>query len=419
MTMNNDPRIFEFLDREAGPVSADYLDELLARTARTRQRPAWASIERWLPMDLTANRPAFGRLIPLRAIAVLAVVALLIAAILTLYIGSRHPLPPPFGLARNGELVVTLGGDIFTIDQLTGVRTPLVVGDTSDFGVFFSRDGTQLAFLQEAKPSGLNLMVANADGTGTRQLAKGVDGLDWADWSPDGRQIAFLNRSYGRGEINIVNLDGTGTVKLAIDRSAHQMAWLANGKELIFRGEQQFSDDPPVAILAIHPDGSGLRIVSTRAPVNDDDFQDISVSQDGRYVGYRDSGPVSGFDVDILDLSTGTERVLPRAPGALGQAAPAFSPDGRTVAYIRWVAESTVQIVVAPLDGSSTGRLIGPPQSSEGDVINGITFAPDGRSIIANFPAEESTRWLPIDGSPGTVLAQGDLTFASWQRTAP
>ena len=51
----------DWLDEQAGRGVPDYLDEVLARTTRTRQRPAWSSLERWLPMDPTAPprpRPA-------------------------------------------------------------------------------------------------------------------------------------------------------------------------------------------------------------------------------------------------------------------------------------------------------------------------------------------------------------------------
>ena len=45
----------------AGPHSPDYLTDILGRTAHTRQRPAWASLERWLPMDLATPRAATAR----------------------------------------------------------------------------------------------------------------------------------------------------------------------------------------------------------------------------------------------------------------------------------------------------------------------------------------------------------------------
>ena len=54
------------MDEIAPPRLPDYLDDMLRQTGRTRQRPAWASPERWLPMDVIARpapfeRPSCGR----------------------------------------------------------------------------------------------------------------------------------------------------------------------------------------------------------------------------------------------------------------------------------------------------------------------------------------------------------------------
>ena len=82
----------------AGSGAPDYLSDILGRTARTRQRPAWASIERWLPMDLATPRAATAR-IPWRTIGALALVALLLGALLVAYAGSQRRVPAPFGPA--------------------------------------------------------------------------------------------------------------------------------------------------------------------------------------------------------------------------------------------------------------------------------------------------------------------------------
>ena len=39
----------------------DHLAEVLVRSAATRQRPWWSSLERWLPMDLTARASTHAR----------------------------------------------------------------------------------------------------------------------------------------------------------------------------------------------------------------------------------------------------------------------------------------------------------------------------------------------------------------------
>ena len=59
MTYNDgfDRTVSEWLTEQAGRGAPDYLDEVLARTTRTRQRPAWSSLERWLPVHRRPFRP--------------------------------------------------------------------------------------------------------------------------------------------------------------------------------------------------------------------------------------------------------------------------------------------------------------------------------------------------------------------------
>ena len=42
-----------WLDDQAGRGAPDYLGEILVVTGKTRQHPAWSSLERWLPMQTT------------------------------------------------------------------------------------------------------------------------------------------------------------------------------------------------------------------------------------------------------------------------------------------------------------------------------------------------------------------------------
>jgi hypothetical protein len=48
MTLNDgfERTVSDWLDEQAGHGMPGYLDEALARTTRTRQRPAWSSLER-------------------------------------------------------------------------------------------------------------------------------------------------------------------------------------------------------------------------------------------------------------------------------------------------------------------------------------------------------------------------------------
>src|SRR6188508_3206841 len=105
-------RLPEVLDDLGAPNIPDYFDDMLRATARTRQRPAWSSLERWLPMGVIA-RPLPSRPFPTRSLAILLIVGALIATGLLVYAGTRPRLPDPFGPAGNGLIVYsTEGGDI-------------------------------------------------------------------------------------------------------------------------------------------------------------------------------------------------------------------------------------------------------------------------------------------------------------------
>ena len=65
----------------------DYRDDLVQQVARVRQRPAWTFPERWLPMDLTTKAVPGAPRVPWRIVGVLALLAVLLAAMLAVYIG--------------------------------------------------------------------------------------------------------------------------------------------------------------------------------------------------------------------------------------------------------------------------------------------------------------------------------------------
>ena len=70
-----------------GP-DAHYRDRVLQQTARTRQRPAWSFLERWLPMVDVARQPVLAQRLPWRTIGLgLVLIGLLVAMIAALVVG--------------------------------------------------------------------------------------------------------------------------------------------------------------------------------------------------------------------------------------------------------------------------------------------------------------------------------------------
>src|SRR5258708_10940501 len=102
--------VSDWLDEEAGRGTPDYLDAVLAQTTRTRQRPAWSSLERWLPMAITFRARVAPIPRPLWILALLAVLALTAALLVFAGVGKR-PLPH-FGAAANGRIAFVDGGNL-------------------------------------------------------------------------------------------------------------------------------------------------------------------------------------------------------------------------------------------------------------------------------------------------------------------
>jgi dipeptidyl aminopeptidase/acylaminoacyl peptidase len=435
MTTNEgfDRRLSGWLERDAVGHVPDHLDEVLLRTVVTRQRPWWSSPERWLPMDLTTRAnpltaPRIGRPLLMALLLIALVMALVVVAV-----GTQRRVPQPFGVARNGAIVTSHDGDIYKLDPATNAAALLIGGDSQDFAPAFSRDGLKMSFLRgPADPStqsGLALMVADADGSNVRQLTPFVDGLDWADWSADSKQIAYLSIKANTApgpfnprphRINLVNVDGSGSRTLDVPGDAQVVAWLPpDGREIVLRSAPEGVRDPGPRLLAVRSDGTGRRTLATRLPENENDFMTPAVAPDGSHVTYTSNGAVS--HIHVLDPTTFEDRVLPDPTGGLTDqfGTAYFSPDGRSVGYLRAFPEdSTYQFVVAPVDGTTTGIPIGPRLAQPTGDVN-WAFAPDGRSVIVDFDNDGSVWMLPVDGSPGTVLARGAAAFGDIQRLAP
>jgi Tol biopolymer transport system component len=424
-----DRTVSDWLDEQAGHGMPTYLDETLALTIRTRQRPAWSSLERWLPMDLSARRSMFALTNSMRPIALLLLIALLIAVVVALAAGARKPLPAPFGPARNGDLVTSRDGDIYLIDKATSQSRAIAVDDGFDFSPIFSRDGTKFVFLRSdgplAEPAILTLLVADADGSGIRALTPPIKSLDWFDWSPDGTRIVYM----ATGDLYVVDVAGGQPKRLPATGHAHFPTWLPpDGKEIVYRLES-----PSPAIYAIAPDGIGKRrLLSTTPGNNDFDYQGITASPDGAHITFSrwsEDVPDVGLAgwlprLYALDVKTGGEMLFPTANGTGSRGPAVYSPDGKLIAYARIYREGQFQLVIANADGSGDERPIGPkkPGPRDGSDVNASwAFAPDGTALTVRYGTDDAgvTHLLPIDGSPGRDLGSGGFEFVDIQRVAP
>ena len=93
-----------WLDDPYTPPAPEYLGQVLERTRRTRQRPAWASLERWLPMaDKILARPASP---PTRFARLLLVALLVLALAAVVAVVGAQLLKPKVEIPQGGSAVL-------------------------------------------------------------------------------------------------------------------------------------------------------------------------------------------------------------------------------------------------------------------------------------------------------------------------
>ena len=408
----------------AAEAMPDYLDEIVDRVARERQRAWWSSLERWLPVDLTTRATTLAPPRNVRLVLAAGLIVLIVATAI-LAVGSTRTRPaPPFGEARNGAIVFATSGDIYQVASIDSPPRLIVGGPAVDSSPLFWRDGTRLGFLRESDEAGQEfaLMVADSDGSDVRELV-GVSEPPWcADVAPDGSVIAVCAElGSGRG-VYLLKADGSEAPR-HLDIGIHDVAWLGwrppDGRELVYFDNHSGK----LTLYGVRSDGTGRNLIKHIGVVDSATMGqlDPSLSSDGRFMVYAsvDDGV---FRNHLLDLDTGVDGALSLGPVGGHELHGVLSPDGTKLLFHYADGHTDfIQEMLAPLDGSAPAIAIGPPYP----IINGSadlnqSFSPDGGSIVVYAGHEKVARIIDATtggrGRPST-WETGDLP--AWQRQAP
>ena len=171
------------------------------------------------------------------------------------------------------KLTYDVGGtQVFEANQDgTGMKS-LVPGG---YEATWSSSG-KLAYSASVEPSNSEIFVANADGSGARNVtnAPGYDD-DSAVWSPDGTKLAFV-RFYGSaGEIFVMNADGSGQTDLTNSPANDgDPTWSPDGSKIAFTTDRGPTGDNEIFVM--NADGSNpVDLTNSPANESDPDWQPI------------------------------------------------------------------------------------------------------------------------------------------------
>ena len=271
----------------------------------------------------------------------------------------------------------------------------------------WSPDGRKIAFVGPPIADGSDrrsLFVINVDGSGKRRLAsKGGDPA----WSPDGRKIAFVEGS----NLSVVNADGSGRRRLAGNqvpgsRTGGWMsisAWSPDGRKILFLSDKGIPCDACYRIYVVNADGSGERRLTnnrTPGPPTPSTVQSNFApawSPDGRRIAFvRTTGFLSPLgEVWVMNADGTEQRRLTREASGWPYFALAWSPDGQKLAFTS-DRDGNAEIYSINTDGSGLRRLTGNPKY-DGDGA----WSPDGRRIVfvSNRDGHSEVFVMNADGS--------------------
>ena len=263
------------------------------------------------------------------------------------------------------------------------------------------------------------------DGSDERPISSGPDAQ--AEFSPDGGKIAFRRGTTGAYEVWTMGAGGESPRPLTDtpgSSNSTQPSWLPDGSGLLFRRGATGTTD----IWRMAPDGSAQAAVVTE---DDDQWYPSASPATGRILF---ATTVTSADRKIQDAAPGggDVRTLRDAPGDY-DSAPAYSPDGRRIAF-ESDEDGDMEIYVMDADGGGVVQLTrnaehdeGPswspdgtriaftrgPDNSGGDIWTMAADGGDQRQLTSAPEREESPDWQPLPdaaapaGGPAAPAAPG------------
>ena len=228
---------------------------------------------------------------------------------------------------------------------------------------------------------------------------------DFPTFSPDGRQVAFMWNGPSQDNFDIyVKLVGPGPppLRLTSDPAADSSpAWSPDGRSIAFLRELS---EGRFAVLMVPPIGGPERkLAEVFQSPREAGWRYLGWSPDGRSLAVMDQeAPGKPAGVSLLSVETSEKRRLTSPPLGSSDYTPAFSPDGRFLAFARVKGTNTPDILLLPLSSSfqpqGEPKLLASPRSA----FFGIAWTLDGREIIisAGSRGSSGSLWrIAADGS--------------------
>ncbi|HYT67819.1 MAG TPA: hypothetical protein VEL51_15425 [Vicinamibacterales bacterium] len=216
----------------------------------------------------------------------------------------------------------------------------------------WSPDGQIIAYTSYRPSGGMGMfqdIVLSFIETGDRRTPANGDPLKQnylPVWSPDGSKIAFTTNRDGNPEIYVMNRDGSGLKRMtnspAIDVTP---TWSPTGGQLAWVSDR--TGNPKIYIM--NADGTGQRALGGDTYCDRPTWSSAPFNEIAYAVR---TGP--GYDIKVYSFATGQATRITDGIGS--NESPAFSPNGRHIAFTS-TRNGKVQIYTIARDGNDLRQI--------------------------------------------------------------
>ena len=266
-----------------------------------------------------------------------------------------------------------------------------------------SPDGAWVAYtvtraIRQTDKNDTDVWMVSWDGTRQVQVTSSPEGESRPRWSPDNRYLAFLSSRQGAKHAQVWLLERAGgeAVKVTdVKGSISDYAWSPDSTRLVLVVDDPDPGDPP------EPPDPKSDPPKTPRPIVIDRYQ-FKADVDGYLRGERSH-------LYLFDLASKKAEIL--TAGTFDEDAPAWSPDGRRIAFVRRQSEKDVDkapnrdlFVIDARAGAEPVRLT----TTTADERGPVSWSPDGQSIAyqvgdePKFSAYNLPRLALIPAAGGT-----------------